>query len=200
VNAGGFAFACDPELAAPDAPVLWRPELSPLSVVLVPAPDAVNIPRRHDADNPHPIFDQPGWDGNHVVLIEGESTHRLWPRDVGLGAPVAALVPLDDKIALRIAGLQRFHRRLTGLPPGPLPQTWAITARLRIRLLLMLRALDAHLARASYREIAHALYGPDMVARYPWKTSSIRGQTIRLVKDAVATMEGGYRKLLRGNR
>jgi hypothetical protein len=27
-----------------------------------------------------------------------------------------------------------------------------------------------------------------------------RGQTIRLVKDAVVTMEGGYRKLLRGGR
>jgi hypothetical protein len=200
VNAGGFAFACDPELAAPEAPVLWRPELSPLSVVLVPAPDAFNIPRRLDADNPFPAFDHPGSDGNHVVLMEGESAHRLWPRDVGLGARVAALVPLDDNIALRIAGLQRFHRRLAGLPPGPLPQTWAITARLRIRLLLMLRALDAHLARASYREIAQTLYGPDAVARYPWKTSSIRGQTIRLVKEAIAIMEGEYRKLLRGNR
>lgn len=64
----------------------------------------------------------------------------------------------------------------------------------------MVRALDGHLSRASYREIAEALYGSDQVARYPWKTSSIRGQTIRLVKDAVATMNGGYRKLLRGER
>jgi len=62
----------------------------------------------------------------------------------------------------------------------------------------MVRALDGHQAQASYREIALTLYGPAAVARYPWKTSSIRGQTIRLVKDAVVTMEGGYRKLLRG--
>ena len=35
--------------------------------------------------------------------------------------------------------------------------------------------------------------------RYAWKTSSIRGQTIRLVQDAVRMMRGGYRELLRGD-
>ncbi|MBV8106727.1 MAG: DUF2285 domain-containing protein, partial [Hyphomicrobiales bacterium] len=55
------------------------------------------------------------------------------------------------------------------------------------------------LADASYREIAHALYGAEAVARYAWKTSSIRGQTIRLVQDAVRMMRGGYLKLLRGD-
>jgi hypothetical protein len=166
----------------------------------VPAPGSVSTPRPIDASDLDPDFGYLGTDGTHVVLIEGESAHRLWLRGVSLGAPLAALVPLDDNVALRIAGLQRFCRRLTGRPAGPLPQAWTITARLRIRLVLMLRALDAHLARASYREIAQALYGPDVVARYPWKTSSIRGQTIRLVKDAIATMEGRYRKLLRGDR
>jgi hypothetical protein len=63
----------------------------------------------------------------------------------------------------------------------------------------MLRALDGHLARASYREIADALFGPEAAARYVWKTSSIRGQTIRLVTDAVRTMKGGYCQLLRGD-
>jgi hypothetical protein len=166
----------------------------------VPAPESFNTTRGLDASNLDPDFDYLVTDGNHVVLSEGESAHRLWLRDVSFGAPLAALVPLDDDVVLRIAGLLRFCRRLTGRPAGPLPQAWTISARLRIRLLLMLRALDAHLAQASYREIAQALYGPGVVARYPWKTSSIRGQTIRLVKDAIATMEGRYRKLLRANR
>jgi len=48
--------------------------------------------------------------------------------------------------------------------------------------------------------VAMALYGPEAVARFPWKTSSVRGQTIRLVADAVAMMDGGYRKLLRASR
>ncbi len=63
----------------------------------------------------------------------------------------------------------------------------------------MIRALDGHLAEASYREIALTLYGSEAVARYAWKTSSIRGQTIRLVQDAIRMMRGGYRKLLRGD-
>jgi hypothetical protein len=42
------------------------------------------------------------------------------------------------------------------------------------------------------------VYRAEAVARYAWKTSSIRGQTIRLVQDAVRMMRGGYRMLLRG--
>ncbi len=63
----------------------------------------------------------------------------------------------------------------------------------------MVRALEGNLSDASYREIAEALFGTDAVTRYAWKTSSIRGQTIRLVKDAIGMMRGGYRKLLRGD-
>lgn len=111
---------------------------------------------------------------------------------------MAAVIPLDENVLLRIAGLLRLQRRFAGKSPGPVPRGWDLTARLRQRLILMVRALDGHQAQASYREIALALYGPAAVTSYPWKTSSIRGQTIRLVKDAVATMEGGYRKLLRG--
>jgi hypothetical protein len=78
-----------------------------------------------------------------------------------------------------------------------MPKSWEMTRRYRQRLALMVRALDGHLANASYREIADALYGAEAITRYAWKTSSIRGQTIRLVKDAVRMMKGGYRKILR---
>ena len=172
----------------------------PLSVILVPAPHHFTTAR--DLDRYKLSLDSGfvGSDGNRVLLIEGESPHLFWLRDASSSTPLAALVPLDDSVGLRVAGLLRFERRLHGRPAGPLPKAWAITGRSRVRLLLMLRALDGHYSRASYREIARVLYGPDAVARYPWKTSSVRGQTIRLVQDAVALVEGGYRKLLRGNR
>jgi hypothetical protein len=124
----------------------------------------------------------------------------LWLRDVHTETEMAAIIPLDESFLLRVAGLLRLQRRLAGKTPGPIPRGWDLTARLRQRLVLMVRALDGHQAQASYREIALALYGPAAVARYPWKTSSIRGSTIRLVQDAVVTMEGGYRKVLRGRR
>jgi hypothetical protein len=62
----------------------------------------------------------------------------------------------------------------------------------------MLRALDGHLAEASYREIARVLFGVRRLERDAWKTSSLRDQTIRLVKGGVALMRAGYRRLLRG--
>jgi hypothetical protein len=62
----------------------------------------------------------------------------------------------------------------------------------------MLRALDGHLTDASYREIAQALFGAQRVQREAWKTSSLRDQTIRLVKGGVDLVRAGYRKLLRG--
>jgi hypothetical protein len=109
------------------------------------------------------------------------------------------LPPLDEDFRLRVLSLVRFRRRLAGRASGSPPKALLITRRHRQRLIMMVRALDGHLADASYREIAHALYGAEAVARYAWKTSSIRGQTIRLVQDAVRMMRGGYRSLLRGD-
>ncbi|MCW5705141.1 MAG: DUF2285 domain-containing protein [Bradyrhizobium sp.] len=173
----------------------------PYSVILVPAPPSfTNARRLVRSDLVGELFDHGGSDGRHILLQAALGAHRIWLRDVRIGTNLAALIPLDDNVLLRIAGLLRLQRRLGGGVAGPVPRGWELTARLRQRLVLMVRALDGHQAQASYREIALALYGQAAVARYPWKTSSIRGQTIRLVKDAVFTMEGGYRRLLRGGR
>lgn len=64
----------------------------------------------------------------------------------------------------------------------------------------MLRAIDGRLAGASYREIAAVLLDPT-VANLPardWKGSAAHSRVYRLVKDALAFIHGGYRKLLRG--
>jgi hypothetical protein len=178
---------------------MWRPELVPHSVILIPAPPSfTNSHCLVPSDLTGELFDHEGSDGRHIVLQAPLGAHRVWLRDVHIGTSLAALIPLDESTLLRIAGLLRLQRRLAGGLAGPVPRGWELTARLRQRLVLMVRALDGHQAQASYREIALALYGQAAVTRYPWKTSSIRGQTIRLVKDAVVTMEGGYRKLLRG--
>ncbi len=200
-GAGGFPFACDPALDASAAPVLWRPDLLPHAVILVPAPDGFSQAYRFEAlADLSPLLGPEPRGECHGVVNDSDGPHRLWLQGLGTAMPMAALVPLDETVLLRLAGLLRFKRRLDGHPAGALPHAWRITARLRERLLGMIRALDGHLEGASYREIAQVLHGSDAVARYPWKTSSIRGQTIRLVADAVATMNGGYRKLLRASR
>lgn len=169
-------------------------------MILIPAPDSFKDARRSVRfDRSRGVIAIQGPDGRHVVLEDRDGAHRLWLRGVRPGAPMAALIPLDDDVLLRVSGLLRLRRRLDGRPGGPVPRAWTITARLRQRLVPMVRALDGHLAGASYREIAEALYGPGAVGD-GWKTSSRRGQAIRLVKDGVLNMEGGYRKLLRGSR
>jgi hypothetical protein len=171
----------------------------PPTVVLVTAPDC--YPKARElagvdlASRTSAIYA----DGDHIVVEDASGDHHLWFRDVRAGQKLAALLPLDDDFRVRVLSLIRFQRRLTGRSSGPLPKAWQITRRHRQRLTLMIRALDAHLADASYREIADVLYGAEAVTRYAWKTSSVRGQTIRLVKDAIGMMRGGYRKLLRGD-
>jgi hypothetical protein len=145
------------------------------------------------------LADNQAADGRHLIVGDPDGDHRLWLLDPDPGQPLAAIVPLDDDLPIRIAGLLRLRRKLIGRSSGSVPKALDITRRQRRRLILLLRALDGHLADATYREIAEALHGIESVNRYPWKTSSIRGQTIRLVKDAIGLMKGGYRKLLRGS-
>ncbi len=66
-----------------------------------------------------------------------------------------------------------------------------------VRLVNTFRALDGHLSGASYRVIAECLFGSVRVDAEPWKSSSVRDATIRLVRNGVALMRGGYRKFLR---
>ena len=80
---------------------------------------------------------------------------------------------------------------------GPPPRS-RLTAAQRLRLDRSLEALDGSLNRESYRAIAQTLFGVAVVERESWKTSSVRGVTIRLVHAGRSLMRGGYLKLLEG--
>jgi hypothetical protein len=125
-------------------------------------------------------------DGNLRLLLAGPADH-----------PLAAILPLDDDLPIRATAALRLWARMAERPnqqEEPLP----LTRQRRDRLVLMVRALDGHLAEASYREIAEALFSTRRIERETWKTSSLRDRTIRLVKGGVDLMRTGYRKLLRG--
>ncbi len=66
-------------------------------------------------------------------------------------------------------------------------------------MILMLRALDGRSENATYRDLAGTLLdsGVHEQSRSEWLSSSHRSQIIRLVKDAMSRMKGGYRELLR---
>ena len=197
-GAGGCPFATAPDELLES--VIWRPELTAVTVILDAAPDGFKTATPVDPRALGALLaDQAGIEGRHVIVADAAGEHRLWLRDPQPGRLLAAVVPLDKDFITRIASLLRFHRRLLGRAAGPLPRGWPLTAYRLARLDLMLRAIDLRQNGATYREIATAL-GRDDAARLSasdWKMSASRSFVVRLVRDGIAMMNGDYRKLLR---
>lgn len=177
--------------------VYWEPAVDPGTVILtgrvalarvqsIALPDVDPATARYDPDGTSFTLGR-GLTSISLMLLDGPPPDQ----------PLAALVPLDATGLDRIDALTRFWRILSDRPS--LPDT-RLTAQRRRRLRFMLQAVDGHLACATYREIANAIYGRTRVASHPWKTSALRDSTISLVKDGHAMIAGGYRKLLRHRR
>ncbi len=180
--------------------MIWRPELTAVTVILDAAPEGFGTARPVDPLKLGAFLaDQAGVEGRHVVVADRDGEHWLWLRNAAPGQPLAAIIPLDKDFTTRVTSLLRFHRRLFGKGSGPPPRGWLLSAYRQGRLAMMLQALDLRLSGATYREIAAAL-GREDDAELPateWKTSAGRSFAIRLVRDATALMNGDYRKLLR---
>ncbi len=165
--------------------VPWTKEALPSVVVVtsVPSPGAV-APLTLDVLQRERLLEDAS------VIFTKDTPIRIERMDTE-GAP-AVLIPLDALFEMRAAA--RLWRALRGLEPGPDPQHLPLARRRR--LVRALCALDGRLAKASYREIAKVLFGPDRIAGGGWKTHSLRDQTIRLTKLGADMMDGGYRRLL----
>ncbi|WP_394439566.1 DUF2285 domain-containing protein [Sphingobium naphthae] len=197
-GAGGYPFATAPDDLS--EPVVWRPELTAVTVILDAAPEGFEAASPVDPRAIGALLaDQAGIEGRHVIVADAAGEHRLWLRDATPGRPLAAIIPLDKDFLTRIASLLRFHRRLLGRAPGPLPRGWPLTAYRLARLDLMLRALDLRREGATYRQIAAELGREDAtkLSASDWKMSAARSFVVRLVRDGTAMMNGDYRKLLR---
>ncbi|MEQ1516446.1 MAG: DUF2285 domain-containing protein [Usitatibacteraceae bacterium] len=124
---------------------------------------------------------------SHVVVLQGAKTDEK----------LAALIPLDGDALGRIEALTRF---CSAQQERAIPPDTRLTAQQRRRLRLMIQAIDGRANRATYREIAQTIYGASRVADMPWKTSPLRDSAIALVRDGMAMVGGGYRRLLRHRR
>jgi len=121
-------------------------------------------------------------------------------RRVGLSgaeAPIAATILLDDATPDRLEALARFWR---GLNAPPLPPDPRVTPQRQKRLRQMLRAVDARLEGESYRTIATALYPKHHIEASSWAGDALRETTIRLARDGMKLVQGGYRDLLKRPR
>ena len=197
---GGCDFAVDPELRADQTSPIWLPHLDPATVLLTKSPDEFSS---HDVAGLTPTLVRRAHEGEYRIVRSGQGRHQfVLTADLTTSTPAAAVIPLDENFAARANAALRLWRSITRQQPGNSRDSQS--AQRRQRLALALRALDGHLASASYRVIAQVLFG---AARVPagsnWKTHDLRDRTIRLVRTGTKLMQGGYLDLLRqtnGNR
>ncbi|MCX7587296.1 DUF2285 domain-containing protein [Phenylobacterium sp. 58.2.17] len=175
--------------------MFWAPEADLATVILAPSPlsTGVSFSTLATADQGRTDTDAAG---RYLILGDGvDAIHLALLGRARPGRPLAVIVPLDADLPARIVAAVGLWRRL-GAGGGPR----GLTAQKRRRLIQMLRAVDGRRCGAAHREIAIALFGAARVTSEPWKTSSLRDATLRLVRDGLRMVDGGYRGLLRPRR
>jgi hypothetical protein len=117
--------------------------------------------------------------------------------DYGPETPLDAHLVLDDMADDRLEAIARFwsalHRNTTASDPR-------LTKQRKRRLRDILRAVDGRQDDASYRVIAEALFPQHRIDAASWAGNALRETTIRLVRDGLKLVDGGYRTLLRRSR
>jgi hypothetical protein len=111
--------------------------------------------------------------------------------------PAAALILLDDMALDRLEAAARYWRALRSQPVPPDPR---MTSQRRQRLRQMLRVVDARLERQTYRAIALTLFPKHRIDAASWAGDAIRETIIRLARDGMKLVRGGYRDLLKRPR
>ena len=181
-----------PEPSHAERPALWTPASLPSVIPIVPLPPDLADPNlQADALSLGPALAE---DGPERLIDRRGSLFRLHILEpTGEQIPCVVL-PLDRLFEIRAAAALRLWRGLTGRLPGRDPAI--LPAARRDRLVLALRALDGRLEKASYRDIAEALFGTSRMPERGWKTYDLRDRTARLARLGQAMMQGGYRRLL----
>jgi hypothetical protein len=190
----GLRFPADPSRRADEEGVFWHPDEFKSIIPLQPAPPEWDAASTSLATWPSDAVYRYADDGMHIIVRHGNTTHQLWlidpPREP---SPMVAIIPLDATAPQRASAASCFWRTICPTRPRK-PRHRVSSGK---RLVAALRALDGHLAGASYRAVAETLFGPDRDASHPWKTAPVRDRVIRLTRSGLDLMRGGYRKLLK---
>ena len=192
-SVGGSLFAADPCKSFNEQTVFWAPEVLPTVLRIRDVnPQADTRPGTSlDIENAELRRAADGW---HAVLQLEGATHRLWLPRLPKHSTFVVELPLDADLPLRTQSATRLWSTLQ--QRSSKPPYHDFSAHVRERLALTIRALDGHSDGNSYRAIAEVLFGRASVTERAWRTHDLRSRTIRLVKNGIALMRGGYRALL----
>lgn len=114
-------------------------------------------------------------------------------QDLTPDGALTAIALFDALLPDRLEAISRFWKALQQTSP---PSN-SLTAQRRSRLLQILRVFDARRDGFSYRGIAEVLFPKHRIDAKSWAGNALRETTIRLARDGLKLVEGGYRALLR---
>ena len=190
-GAGGCDFA-KRTLDCANYAILWAAMALPSVVALTPVPKEIANPAL--AGKPLEWDAVLAEDGpERLITCSGDALRVHLLGDAAAQA-TSVVLPLDQLFEVRVAAALRLWRGLNGRSPGRDPAI--LPQSQRDHFVLSLRALDAKLEHATYRDIAKVLFGVKRVPDRSWKTHDLRDRTIRIVRLGLDLMQGGYHRLL----
>jgi hypothetical protein len=194
-NNGGCDFVADPRNSALIQPIFWTPQIDPATLPLIAGPKPVgDLSVRADDLHAHAIIVH---DPGLIRLdLRGES-YDVAVTDVDETCPLGVFVMFDELTPDRLTAVERLWHAVFAkrVPPDP-----RITLQKRQRARQMLRAIDARDSGAIYRVVAEHLFPQHKIDAASWVGDPIREITIRLARDGMKLVRGGYRTLLRRPR
>jgi len=175
--------------------VIWSPAVDPARILLRPCPPGTDGPRLAARDDV--IVSDLGEDGFCTASVSGIEFPLLFLAG-GPDQQVAAVILADDLALDRLEAVHRFWAALTGdkVPP----ERRRMSRQKRQRAGKSLRAVDGRKDGASYRLIAEALFPAHRITLATWKSNALRETVIRLARDGLQLVAGGYRALLHRKR
>jgi hypothetical protein len=194
-NNGGCDFVADPRNSALIQPIFWTPQTDPATLPFTAGPiPAGDLLLRAEDLRAHTIIEHDP--GLIRLALRGES-HDVALFNVDDARPLGAFVMFDELTPDRLTAIERLWHAMFGkrVPPDP-----RMTLQRRQRARQMLRAVDARESGAIYRTVAEHLFPQHKIDAASWVGDPIREITIRLARDGMKLVRGGYRTLLRRPR
>ena len=193
-STGGCDFVADPRLTAAIQPIFWSPSVDPATLPLSGGTEATGGLSVHAADLQG--LSTAEHDGL-IRIVLGGASYDVVLSDVADARPLGAFIMFDDLTPDRLTAIERlwsaiFRNRVVTDP--------RMTDQRRLRARQMLRVVDARHAGATYRAVADQVFPQHTTDAASWVGSAIRETTIRLARDGMKLVSGGYRMLLRRPR
>ena len=201
-GAGGYGFPYDPNIPAAHETVYWLAEHSPGTLILTSAPSGFDLGVTFDpAILGSMSAERADANGRELVIRDGSGDIHIWLLDEDAAQRPAVVLPRDSAYKLRLELASRFLRRVFGERVALLPPKLRLTDFQRRRYIQLLQAADLYGDGGEPRDVAAQILRSQQ-AELPaieFKDSAARKRADRLIKQALALVNRGYLKILRGD-